>query len=41
MPPPKPKTIDHLRKHSIEGDSTEDMTDRRCRAHRPLSAERA
>jgi hypothetical protein len=41
MAPPWPKTIDHLRKHAIEGNAAEDMTDRRCGEHRPLSAGRA
>lgn len=40
MPPSKPKTIDHLRKHLIEGDPGPDMTDRRYGVHRPLSAGR-
>jgi hypothetical protein len=41
MAPPRPKTIDHLRKHAIEGKPAADMTDRRCGEHRPLSAGRA
>jgi hypothetical protein len=41
LPDPPPKTVDHLRKHWIEGEPPPDMTDRRCSMHSPLSVDEA